>query len=326
MLQICSVALLFALACATEPQNEVAIGDHTVGIEAQLDLEDTPTESTDTLSTYLEAGDSSEQDMGTEKGLEPGCYYKQKGDNGKCGGAKTSWTQDPLSAAKNSFESEEKCLARKTDWDWYCGAKAQSEWKFVPGAEHLCPAELGDGGFRHAHERSEHCNNDCNLPTYMIDAKCALTKWQLGVVAKNVEYTGNATVPKWTIWKNFVNGEWTNNRGTEALGSVNCPCAHSDGKVLTPEQAGKKILGAIVAMKVPNTIGGAFRACRGDHACRGAQYLTRLVFAKYAYSTQLMLNCWKTKCKKPDPKELDFAGADPILEDIQDTWGGGATC
>lgn len=260
MWKICSVALLFALACATEPQNEVAIGDHTVGIEAQLDLEDTPTESTDTLSTYLEAGDSSEQDMGTEK-----------------------------------------------------------------GAEHLCPAEL-KGGFRHAHERSEHCNNDCNLPTYMIDAKCALTKWQLGVVAKNVEYTGNATVPKWTIWKNFVNGEWTNNRGTEALGTVNCPCAHSDGEVLTPEQAGKKILGAIVAMKVPNTIGGAFRACRGAHACRGAQYLTRLVFAKYAYSTQLMLNCWKTKCKKPDPKELDFAGADPILEDIQDTWGGGATC
>ena len=100
MLQICSVALLFALACATEPQNEVAIGDHTVGIEAQLDLEDTPTELTDTLSTYLEAGDSSEQDMGTEKGshartkariMEPNMRVHQNPDPWK--GPRGLWVQ-----------------------------------------------------------------------------------------------------------------------------------------------------------------------------------------------------------------------------------------
>ena len=46
---------------------------------------------------------------------------------------------------------------------------------------------------------------------------------------------GNATVPKWKIYSQFLDFPklWTQGKGTKVLGTITCPCAHSDGKLLS---------------------------------------------------------------------------------------------
>ena len=93
--------------------------------------------------------------------LEPGCYFKQASDNGKCGGPLASWTRDPWGEAnRQAGTSQQKCKARKSEHDRHCGSN--SEWKFVESNENpvagnlaykrptTCSTSLG------AHEHTPH--------------------------------------------------------------------------------------------------------------------------------------------------------------------------
>jgi len=66
-----------------------------------------------------------------------------------------------------------------------------------------------------------------------------------------------------------------------------------------------RILGSLLGMKVPRTIGGR---------SWGGLYVTRSIFAKYSYSTQLMLNCWRQHCSSGKELELEKLNlANPML-------------
>jgi len=193
--------------------------------------------------------------------------------------------------------------------------------------------------FKQKHASSLHCNSDCDIPTFVLNAKCTVTKWQMDMLKTNIESCKggtwsqtkdpcDGTDPKWRIWQNNM-GQNRVQRGNRQLGVVTCPCAHANGKKLTPDEAGAKIAGQITAVDVPTSL---------TALGKWGKYATREVFMKYTVSTQLMLRCWKSHCsseaendmQKGEEEELlvQLGLLDPIAaeEDMQDLWGGGISC
>lgn len=161
-----------------------------------------------------------------------------------------------------------------------------------------------------------HCNGNCWLPRKLVDGTCKLTSKYFNKFVQGVVSVGNHSQPAW----NIMGG-----RGYKQIfGTVTCPCTHADGKPMSEEHALRVISGQVSAIGIPDlfakrSLGLKFKGNPHPGKTRyyGSAWTARLVLATVA-----MQKCWKKNCAAVTEGGL----LSKLTLDLEDDWGGGATC
>lgn len=243
----------------------------------------------------VDAEEMQETEETNATGLQPKNVSKWLGKakrrNGVVGGAGSYWSgipedmilQNVLSVYKDKGELENCFEARKTSAS--CKKDCSRHWMQHPQCKAKC---------------SGHCKQDCLIPTRTLNEKCMPTEVSMKTVRENyVKLCGTSGIfghplhgqggvppcdkegdPQWF----FYTG-----------GSVKCPCAGKDGKLLDKQDALYSILGQLGQIGVPPLV--AAQVATGTS--RGESWN---IMAGYA--SVLMINCWQKKCLGVETEEL----------------------
>jgi hypothetical protein len=117
---------------------------------------------------------------------------------------------------------------------------------------------------------SDHCLNDCEIDTDVIDKNCQVTTKIMQRTEESIVSIGTSSHPRWEVRS-------TNNAGYNVLGTIECPCSSG------AEDAKRSLLSQIARIEQNPFWYSTLRS--------------RIKWnLKIAHSAILMYECWKTLC------------------------------